>query len=66
MKNMIDRYKYLKFYLSIWIGLCMMPTAYADFMKDSKASVNLRNFFIERDFQHLPNKSIGTGCFRSF
>ena len=60
MKNMIDRFKYLKFYLGICIGLCVMPTAYADFMKDSKASVNLRNFFIERDFQHLPNKSIGS------
>lgn len=49
-----------KLTLSMCMGLCCLNTAYADFIQDSQTSINLRNFFIERDFSNVPNKDIGS------
>lgn len=47
-------------YLYLCIGLCASTSVFADFIEDSKTSIYLRNFYIERDFSNVPNKSIGS------
>lgn len=51
-------FKYLS--LSTLVGCCCMSSAYADFVQDSQTSINLRNFYMNRDFSDVPNKDIGS------
>ena len=46
--------------LSTLVGFCCINNAHADFIQDSQASINLRNFYMERTFSDVPNKDIGS------
>ncbi|APV35406.1 OprD family outer membrane porin [Acinetobacter soli] len=54
-----------------FISTCSLSVAYADFFKDQKISVDLRNFYIEREFKDVETENIGSwsqafmGCYES-
>lgn len=46
--------------LYTFLGISGTSSVFADFVQDSKSSIYLRNFFVERDFSNVPNKDIGS------
>lgn len=43
-----------------FISTCSLSVTYADFFKDQKLSVDLRNFYIEREFKDVETENIGS------
>ncbi len=60
MKVLNHLVSFKKAYLCTFLGAACISPVYADFIQDSKSSLYLRNFYMERDFSHVPNPDIGS------